>query len=88
MVKELTDDEKQKYRFCGDPGAVALICSHCKHRSNYVITKRFTCDAFPNGIPKEHFWKDPDGFAFRQQMPEEYVICNNGIGFEKAEDAH
>ena len=46
-------------------------CDKCKHRTGFE--KGYThCDAFPDGVPYEHMYKDV------RNMKE----CNNGIGFE------
>lgn len=49
-------------------------CDKCKHRTGFK--KGYThCDAFPDGVPYEHMYKDV------RNMKE----CNNGIGFEPVE---
>lgn len=53
-------------------------CTSCKYFKTKGVypEPEFVCycDAFPNGIPDEWFWKG---------NPEEVDECNNGIKFEK-----
>lgn len=43
--------EKHKYpnRFCDDPKANRIMCSDCV----YFHGRSITCEAFPDGIPRE-----------------------------------
>ena len=40
-------------RWYSDPGAVGVMCNDCKHNHKALNQGALTCDAFPNGIPRE-----------------------------------
>ena len=58
-------------RWYDDPGAYGFMCNECKHNH-----RDFTCDAFPNGIPKE--------IVLRREHDTPYP-GDNGIRFEPKE---
>lgn len=58
-------------RWYDDPGAVGFMCNDCKHNH-----RDFTCDAFPNGIPKE--------IILREEHDTPYP-GDNGIRYEPKE---
>ena len=47
-------------------------CMECAYLYEYKINDKFCCKAFPEGIPKEIFWKQ-----------NEDKECNNGIKFKR-----
>lgn len=59
-------------RWYDDPGAKGFMCNDCKH--NHMD---FTCDAYPNGIPKEILIRGEHDTPFPG---------DNGIHFELKND--
>ena len=63
------------------------LCFVCSHFYGLVKGKR-RCEAFPTGIPNEHFRKDSKILYGDETIPEEYIVCNNGIGFKNDGSMH
>ena len=63
------------------------LCFVCSHFYGLVKGKR-RCEAFPTGIPDEHFEKDSKILYGDETIPEEYIVCNNGIGFKNDGSMH
>lgn len=54
------------------------VCVDCIHRRDYKKDGWIpTCDAFPDGMPH--------GFTMKNNV-KELKECNNGIGYEEAEE--
>ena len=63
---------KLPIRFCDDPRARDVMCNHCKHKHKFA-----TCEAFPEGIPKELIARGEHDTPFQN---------DNGIRFEPKEN--
>lgn len=70
-------------RHCYEPDRETIdpiICNRCKHKRSGI-----TCDAFPNGIPKEilrsgeHFLpvSGDNGIVFEEKEYDEILRCSN-----------
>jgi len=57
--------------------AVGYICDKCKHKRKKIDGWLCACDAFPDGIPQEHYF-----YTDIEKLEE----CNGGISYEENED--
>lgn len=67
----LSESDKFRARLSMNPGVLGIPCNSCKHNH-----RDRTCDAFPNGIDREHI---------RALIQDTAISCGNGMHYEKQE---
>jgi len=79
------EKDKKPYsaaRWHEPPVVSVILCSYCKHL--HIDSPGLVCDAFPDGVPKEHTQRgETENLQPIMLTKEMAKVCNNGIGFER-----